>query len=266
MSPRPDVSCADCGRAMKRGTGSLPAGKARCHPCRRANPQIEHGYNGYRRACRCDVCRAGAAKVAREYAAMVKARDGLTPTQKYRTRTNATVTCSDCGARLITGGAGGGKPPRCRTCGRIHQERVRKGKLFRRRAAALARTSAQGTTGVRVWVQGSCLNCGDYFVRKGASSPYCSSTCRRKDKKPADFIARHRRLALYERDGWTCQLCSGPVDPSLHYTDDWSASLDHIIPRSRGGSHDEDNLRLAHRWCNSVRGDETYYTDADLAA
>jgi hypothetical protein len=34
--PRSDVPCSGCGKAMKRGRGSLPAGQATCHSCRRA--------------------------------------------------------------------------------------------------------------------------------------------------------------------------------------------------------------------------------------
>lgn len=75
-------------------------------------------------------------------------------------------------------------------------------------------------------------------------------------------------MAIYERDGWTCQLCMEPVDPALPPGDVWSATLDHIVPQSHMliPDHSDDNLRLAHLWCNSVRGDETYYTAADLAA
>lgn len=35
MTRNPDLPCADCGKLMARGRGSLPAGRARCHPCRR---------------------------------------------------------------------------------------------------------------------------------------------------------------------------------------------------------------------------------------
>jgi hypothetical protein len=76
------------------------------------------------------------------------------------------------------------------------------------------------------------------------------------------------RLAIYERDRWICQLCIEPVDPTLPQSDTWGATLDHIECQSWAlfADHSAANLRLAHRWCNSVRGDETYYTAADLVA
>ena len=80
------------------------------------------------------------------------------------------------------------------------------------------------------------------------------------------WITQTARLALYERDAWTCQLCNEPIDVGAHYQSDWAASLDHIVPRSRGGSDDPENLRTAHRWCNSIRGDGHLYDDDYFAA
>lgn len=34
----------------------------------------------------------------------------------------------------------------------------------------------------------------------------------------------------------------------------WQPTIDHLVPRSRGGSSDLVNLRLAHRRCNNQRG------------
>ncbi|MFN8021338.1 MAG: HNH endonuclease [Acidimicrobiales bacterium] len=59
---------------------------------------------------------------------------------------------------------------------------------------------------------------------------------------------------LAERDGWTCWLCGGDIDPHLPSTSPAGATIDHLVPRSRGGSNDAPNLRLAHRRCNVRRG------------
>ncbi|MGZ6772828.1 MAG: HNH endonuclease [Ilumatobacteraceae bacterium] len=69
-------------------------------------------------------------------------------------------------------------------------------------------------------------------------------------------ISPRGRLAIYERDGWTCQLCAEPVDPSLDPQDRMAATLDHIAPRALTLFPDDspENLRLAHRACNSARG------------
>jgi 5-methylcytosine-specific restriction endonuclease McrA len=44
--------------------------------------------------------------------------------------------------------------------------------------------------------------------------------------------------------GGICALCGRPG----------ADTVDHIIPRSRGGTHEDYNLRAAHRACNSRRG------------
>ena len=66
-----------------------------------------------------------------------------------------------------------------------------------------------------------------------------------------------QRNAIYVRDNWVCQICRKPVDRTLdHATDPMGATLDHITPQSLSDEpdHSPSNLRLAHRVCNSARG------------
>ena len=137
----------------------------------------------------------------------------------------------------------------------------------RRRAFLRAAKAAAGTSGGNlVWVQGACIVCGDEYTSPGSQSRYCSRECRAKNRSARSFgLSWLDRMALFARDGWVCQICSEPVDYSADPQSDWYPTLDHIVPRSHGGSDDESNLRTAHRWCNSVRGDLSYYTDEDLA-
>jgi 5-methylcytosine-specific restriction endonuclease McrA len=50
------------------------------------------------------------------------------------------------------------------------------------------------------------------------------------------------------RDRYTCQFC-GQVKPACELT------LDHVIPRSRGGHTDWDNLVACCHRCNNLKGD-----------
>jgi 5-methylcytosine-specific restriction endonuclease McrA len=52
------------------------------------------------------------------------------------------------------------------------------------------------------------------------------------------------RAAVFARDGHRCQYCEAPAD-----------SIDHVIPRSRGGGHTWDNVVAACRRCNLRKGD-----------
>jgi hypothetical protein len=61
---------------------------------------------------------------------------------------------------------------------------------------------------------------------------------------------------LASRDGTDCSICGQPVDLSLRRTDSFmSPSIDHVVPRSRGGTDDPSNLRLAHLLCNCRKAD-----------
>jgi len=52
------------------------------------------------------------------------------------------------------------------------------------------------------------------------------------------------RRAVFARDGGRCQYCSAPA-----------TSLDHVVPRSRGGAHTWENVVSACGRCNHVKAD-----------
>lgn len=58
------------------------------------------------------------------------------------------------------------------------------------------------------------------------------------------------RREVLDRDGWVCQLCTLEIDPGLTFPHPQSASLDHVIPLARGGSHTRANSQAAHLDCN----------------
>lgn len=54
---------------------------------------------------------------------------------------------------------------------------------------------------------------------------------------------------LYLRDEAVCHLCTGMV--SLK-----DASIDHVLPRSRGGADAWENVKLAHLTCNLAKSNK----------
>lgn len=62
------------------------------------------------------------------------------------------------------------------------------------------------------------------------------------------------KRSVFERDGWTCQLCGAPIDRELPFTDQMSGQIDHIVAVTNGGSDDLANLQAAHRLCNARKG------------
>ena len=51
------------------------------------------------------------------------------------------------------------------------------------------------------------------------------------------------RRAVFGRDGYACQYCGAAAE-----------SLDHVVPRSRGGAHSWDNVVACCRRCNIKKG------------
>lgn len=63
------------------------------------------------------------------------------------------------------------------------------------------------------------------------------------------WIRVEKRLAIYLRDNFTCQVCRA----DLHAADPFDITLDHYIPKKRHGSNEASNLFTCCRSCNSSR-------------
>lgn len=136
-----------------------------------------------------------------------------------------------------------------------------------------------------------CEHCGDEFPRTHGLQRFCSDACRdvpyreRWERENRERIrearreynrrtgvgtaathryhARRRKQAteifpnveIFDRDGWICQICEQSVDPGLRHPHPLSASLDHVVPVSKGGEHSRSNTQLAHLCCNLFKSD-----------
>jgi hypothetical protein len=268
------MCCASCNKKIHRSRTSLPSGEARCRECRRTGP-IPHGTTYGRQLHRqrgeplCDPCRLAWNEDCRARRKAAQARGWVRPDRQGRPR----WACDSCGKVIANGRAGRARDGLV-LC-KLHRDektaQAKRAKARRRQAAAKLDRAAQGIAPNPRWpfVAGACAECLQPFVRRGQSSRFCSGPCRRRARARYGHIAHRDRLAIYDRDGWTCQICLDPVDPDLMATDplsNWAPSLDHIEPQAHAliPDHSPSNLRLAHRWCNSVRGDLSFYTDDDL--
>ena len=70
-------------------------------------------------------------------------------------------------------------------------------------------------------------------------------------------------LATY---GNSCTLCGSPIRLDLPRRHPDGPSVEHLRPRSKGGSDDLPNLRPAHLRCNSARGNRPHTDASDLPA
>ena len=127
-----------------------------------------------------------------------------------------------------------------------------------------------------------CELCGKPFERrKQSKSLCCSDGCTKKRAKSLpktehtkDMLKAYkaRREALkrgashgksfkprdvFERDGWTCQMCGVQTPQDLRGKNKpRSPELDHIHPISKGGAHTVENCQTLCRACNAWKSDK----------
>jgi 5-methylcytosine-specific restriction endonuclease McrA len=140
----------------------------------------------------------------------------------------------------------------------------------------------------------ACAECGEEFLADKRQRMHCSPACRKAGKRRADLeyqvmhperhseanrkwrqrhpdrvrekarVYRARKMnatiepvcetEIFQRDQWTCGICSQSIDPSLKWPDPMSPSIDHIVPLFRGGAHSPANCQASHLRCNVRKG------------
>ena len=114
-----------------------------------------------------------------------------------------------------------------------------------------------------------CEICGEMTDRK----KFCSDQCANKAANRQKEISRRHKLRengkvdysvtlekLVKRDRNICHICGGKCDMNDCITvggtfiaGDNYPSIDHLMPVARGGVHSWDNVKLAHRICNTKK-------------
>lgn len=143
----------------------------------------------------------------------------------------------------------------------------RKGKRYCSRTCSdrAKHLRSAATAGRPAWVAGFCADCGSAFVDRwqaDMSSRYCSDACarragkaRRRAVKRDAYVAPVNRQAIFRRDRFRCHLCNRKVRVDRQPPDPLAATIDHVVPLAKGGTHEPANARTAHFLCNSIKGD-----------
>ena len=74
------------------------------------------------------------------------------------------------------------------------------------------------------------------------------------NKNGSHWISPARRLAIYLRDRFACAYCGRELRNALPE----EVTLDHLLPRSAGGTNEAPNLITACRTCNSQRQEKPW--------
>lgn len=125
-----------------------------------------------------------------------------------------------------------------------------------------------------------CRECEATFTPKYGDKrrSFCSSRCLsrhyrriRRSKERARLRAAQvepvNPVAVFERDGWRCQICGKDTPRARRGTRYPNApELDHRIPLSRGGEHSYANTQCACRRCNHAKGNASEVGQLPLLA
>jgi 5-methylcytosine-specific restriction endonuclease McrA len=133
-------------------------------------------------------------------------------------------------------------------------------------------------------IEVACEQCGEVFIAFNNRRKFCSSICLRRnnnskrDKRNRDRYRSNGNVEwsitldkLIKRDKGMCHICGKQVDSNDYVRREDNAfitgnnypSIDHVKPISKGGTHQWSNIRLAHRYCNSIKRDSDMYVNSD---
>ncbi|WP_431728579.1 HNH endonuclease [Verrucosispora sp. TAA-831] len=237
--------CDDCRKAYMRDYlrryHAANAGPARRFFCVTCDAEIERvGKSG--RPSYCPPCAAAArrATATRAEAKRTEKRGAVKSTH-----------CHYCADELAVPYYSGKHPARCGKC-----------KRARHYAYTKARTD-------RSIANARCVDCGQSVAlkRKGPRRIRCRHcVVLRQRQRWRTYAGTHGHMrrarlrgsqaekftkaSIFVRDGWRCGICGRKIRRSLEHPHPLSASLDHIVPLSRGGRHSRDNVRATHLRCN----------------
>lgn len=130
-------------------------------------------------------------------------------------------------------------------------------------------------------IEKKCPTCGIIFDSYNIRQKYCSRSCCRRFNESGNkynrYLSSDERLkqatngdrrvwimSLIKRDNNICAICKKECDLyDYEITDigtmiagDNYPSIDHIIPISKGGTHQWNNVQLAHRKCNRIKSNK----------
>lgn len=186
-----------------------------------------------------------------------------------------TVRCSVCGEtydrtyhHVTTHGI------ECKSCRNRAKEEAKELERLRKSTRQRAKALLKELKRIRKETPHNCPVCGTPTTRQ----KYCCDKCRDKANNKAKEVRRRKRISaviqdrditvagVFNRDRGVCYLCGGKCNPKdyvirggVFIAGDMYPSIDHVVPLVAGGRHSWNNVRLAHRLCNSIKSGGEYH-------
>lgn len=168
-------------------------------------------------------------------------------------------------------------PKTCAVCGSLFISIIPKAKYCSRDCKTRAAMKAKHP---EYYSTRTCIVCGKLFNKdygrntaRNACSEECNMIHKQNQSKRFRRIAKGKRkaltrgaraesvdpIAVFNRDGWKCQICGCKTPQRFRGTYRGNApELDHIVPLSRGGAHTYLNTQCACRKCNGEKSNTVY--------
>jgi predicted nucleic acid-binding Zn ribbon protein/endogenous inhibitor of DNA gyrase (YacG/DUF329 family) len=201
--------------------------------------------------------------------------------------------CDTCGKSMIYSGIGRIAKSCSDKCKNIHDHKIRvsKGDYLKEKTlincdscktefltafdhqrfcSASCRNKKDTNDKSRIYLY-KCDECGiDFVTKRHLSGVSVQSITRCKNCQIERQRVRYRKKTLArqgalsnprisveiiaKRDYYLCHLCNQIVDMDLKRTDKMGATIDHVLPISKGGLDTMENVALAHWICNIKKG------------
>ena len=189
------------------------------------------------------------------------------------------IRCTECGTEKTIGFGSfrGSKRVRCSMCYQIelderkYQREIQLVEQKRLREIERAEHKRIKACSGKQMTMVFCCDCGEVLTSKRKRCDRCQKKLNNKNKE----IKRRRKIQsalvdkditvekLYKKDKGICYLCGCQCDyedyiirDGAFIAGDYYPSIDHVKPLARGRLHSWENVRLAHRICNTKKCDE----------
>jgi 5-methylcytosine-specific restriction endonuclease McrA len=73
-------------------------------------------------------------------------------------------------------------------------------------------------------------------------------------KRGATSVVHVVPREIFDRDQWRCHICRRKLSADVTWPHPRSASVDHLVPLSKGGEHSPENVETACLQCNISKG------------
>lgn len=172
---------------------------------------------------------------------------------------------------------------RCLNCERIEGSKIKEDRKNKQKQIVLEkRNRKKEITRIRHSLEFKqiefdiCVGCGNMYMKTKDNIRYCSEKCaNRQQDRRKEYKRRIRTKVngnfdnnitldkLIYRDKNICYLCGKKcnvldfiIKDNTFIAGNYYPSIEHIKPLSLGGTHTWDNIKLAHRICNTLKGNK----------